>query len=103
MPPLADFDKAMMGIYRRAKDEAAYNARYYLQMLLEKGGLATAKHLINQLRPSEGYTHLYERGHLDLTVEALVIEGTEWHELFDSADIDRAKKRLQQYGYKKVP
>jgi hypothetical protein len=41
------FDKAMFAIYRRAKDEANYNATIFLQMLTETDGLTTAKTLIN--------------------------------------------------------
>ena len=42
-----DFDQAMFTIYRRAKSEANYNATIFLSMLSSKGGLATAKYLIN--------------------------------------------------------
>ena len=101
MPHLNNrFDEAMFGIYRRAKVEAAYTASYFLQMLVDRGGLATAKQLINSSQPSEGCTHLYERGRLDLTVEAMVVNSTEWYPLFDEGDLDRARKRLQAYGYK---
>jgi len=37
-----EFDMAMMGIYRRAKSEAGYNATRFLQMLQEHRGLETA-------------------------------------------------------------
>jgi hypothetical protein len=97
--PNSRFDEAMFDIYRRAKAEAGYNASVYLQMLVDKGGLAAAKYLINKSQPSEGYTHLYERGRLDLTVEAMVVNGTEWHALFDKDELARAKKRLQAYGF----
>ena len=97
---LKRFDTAMLGIYQRAKSEAGYNASIYLRMLGERGGLATAKHLINAARPSDGYTHLYERGRLDLTVEAMVLENTEWHQLFEDEELVLIRKRLKDYGYK---
>src|SRR6266446_6344882 len=93
------FDAAMFGIYRRAKLEAGYNATIFLRMLSDKGGLVTAKYLINSPRPSDGYTHLYDRGRLDLTVEAMVVENTKWHELFSNEEISKARLRLKQYGY----
>ncbi len=71
-PP--DFEKAMHQIYVRAKKEAGYNATIFLRMLDDRHGLGTAKYLINSSQVSDGYTHLYERGRLDLTVEALVVE-----------------------------
>nr|WP_209788573.1 hypothetical protein [Agrobacterium tumefaciens] len=89
----------MFHIYRRAKEEAGYNALLFLQMLTTKEGLATAKQLINAQKPSDGYTHLYERGHLELTVEAMVIENPKWHGLFTSDELARARKRLIEYGY----
>ncbi len=93
------FDAAMFEIYRRAKSEAGYNATIFLRMLSDKGGLATAKYLINSSKPSDGYTHLYDRGRLDLTVEAMVVENAKWHELFSSDELSKARLRLKQYGY----
>ena len=93
------FDGAMFDIYRRAKAEAGYNATIFLGMLSDRGGLATAKFLINSLKPSDGYTHLFERGRLDLTVEALVVENQDWHPLFLPDELDKARKRLIDYGY----
>ena len=93
------FDVAMFGIYRAAKDEVGYTATIFLGMLHDRGGIATAKTLINASKPSGGYTALYERGRLDLTVEAMVIENEHWHGLFLQEELDRAKKRLVDYGY----
>ena len=93
------FNQAMVEIYHRAKSEADYTASIFFNMIDEKGGLATAKHLINASKPSDGYTALWERQRLDLTVEALVIENSKWHHLFDDAELERAKKRLDAYGY----
>lgn len=95
----AQFDVAMMDIYRRAKSEAAYNATIFLQMLDRQRGLATAKQLINDHSVSTGYTALWERGRLDLTVEALVLQNDIWHTLFEQAELDRCRKRLLDYGY----
>ena len=45
------FTEAMLAIYRRAKSEARYNARLFLQMVVDNGGLRTAKTLINSAAP----------------------------------------------------
>lgn len=95
----AEFDQAMMDVYRRAKDEAGYNATVFLQMLMKKRGIETAKTLINSSAASDGYTALYMRGRLDLTVEALVIEDERWHGLFTTEELARARKRLKDYRY----
>lgn len=93
------FDQAMFQVYRRAKDEAGYNATIFIQMLADKKGVQTAKTLINAPKPSDGYTALYLRNRLDLTVEALVIEDERWHILFTDEELNRARKRLKEYQY----
>lgn len=101
--PSKQFDVPMFEIYRRAKVEAGYNATIFLRMISDRGGLATAKYLINATTPSDGYTHLYERGRLDLTVEAMVVENPQWHELFTQDELAAAKRRLKKYGYTSNP
>lgn len=92
------FDIAMMDIYRRAKEEAGYNATRYLQMLGEHRGLRTAQILLNAPHVSEGYTALWERDRLDLTVEALILQ-QQWHGLFSDQEREIARTRLAQYNY----
>lgn len=48
------FTQAMFDIYRRAKSEAGYNATIFLQMISDRGGVDTAKKLINASKPSDG-------------------------------------------------
>lgn len=93
------FDSAMMNIYHRAKAEANYTASFFFNMVSVNGGLATARQLINSKKPSEGYTQLYLKGRLDLTVEAVVVEETRWHSLFSPDELTKAKARLEEYRY----
>lgn len=93
------FDVAMFDIYRRAKSEAGYTASVFFNMLMQNGGLATAKFLVNSRDVSTGYTSLYERGRLDLTAEATILDNEKWHSLFTAEELQRAAKRLQSYGY----
>lgn len=95
------FNEAMLNIYRRAKSEAKYNAIRFLQMVTDHGGTETAHILINSPTVSEGYTALWERGRLDLTVEAMVSENKQFHELFSDEELAICRKRLSQYEYKK--
>ncbi|MGJ4910244.1 hypothetical protein [Bradyrhizobium sp. HKCCYLS2033] len=94
-----EFESAMFEIYRRAKEEANYPANIFLKMISERGGLETARFLINQPQASDGYTHLYERGRIDLTVEAMIVENGKWHTLFSELELGKARKRLKDYGY----
>lgn len=100
MPTLEQrFDAAMMDIYRRAHAEANYKATRYHQMLTDHGGLETARILLNADTVSDGYTALWERGRLDLTVEAMIHDTLEFQALFTPEELARAKKRLQDYKY----
>jgi hypothetical protein len=95
------FNEAMLNIYRRAKSEAKYNAIRFLRMVTDHGGTETAHVLINSPSVSEGYTALWERGRLDLTVEAMVSENKQFHELFSDEELAICRKRLSQYEYTK--
>ena len=71
---IAEFNEAMLNIYRRAKDEVGYNATRFLSMVVDRGGLETAQHLLHASDVSEGYIALWERNRLDLTVEAMILQ-----------------------------
>ncbi|MCC7304923.1 MAG: hypothetical protein IT558_01535 [Alphaproteobacteria bacterium] len=96
------FDEEMMNIYRRAKSEAKYTASRFHEMLCSEGGLNTARILINNKEQSVGYTELYLRKRLDLTVEATVIDNPKWYPLFSPIELDKARKRLEANGYKQI-
>lgn len=94
-----EFAAAMRDIYLRAKAEAGYNATYFLQMLSTDGPIQTARQLITSTQPSDGFTALWERGRLDLTVEAHVIQDR-FETLFTESEREAARHRLTQYGYR---
>ena len=96
---VAAFDDAMLEIYQRALSEANYHATRFLRMLHEHRGLETARLLLHSANVSEGYSALWERGRLDLTVEALVHDNPRWHALFTEEELAICKKRLEEYGY----
>ena len=96
---VAQFDEAMISIYQRALVEANYKATRFLQMLHEHRGLETARILLHAVTVSEGYTALWERGRLDLTVEAVIHDNQKWHELFTSQELAICTSRLTAYGY----
>jgi hypothetical protein len=93
------FNQQMYEIYKSAKSEANYNAVRFLHMLDSHGGIETAHLLINSTKISEGYSSLWEKGRLDLTVEALIYDNPEYHELFSESEMKIVKKRLVDYGY----
>lgn len=94
-----DFHSAMEEIYRRIKKEAGYDAILFRRMLAEHGGPKTARKLINSRTVSDGYVALWERGRLDLTVEAQVLETPRFHGLFAREQLEICRRRLSESGY----
>src|SRR6187431_536413 len=91
------FHRAMLDVYRDAKADAGYNATRFLSMVNEFGGLETARLLLRTPTVSEGYTALWERQRLDLTVEAIILD-KRWDPLFTDDDRTVAIRRLRDYG-----
>jgi hypothetical protein len=92
------FEQAMIDLYQTAIDECNYRATRFLQMVLEHGGLATARTLLATNIPSEGFTRLWECRRLDLTLEAQILR-PEFAELFTEEQKATAAQRLKEYGY----
>jgi hypothetical protein len=92
------FHKDMVNIYKRAKEEAHYNATRFLQMVSEDGGLNAAKKLIAHEDDSLGFEKLWELNKLELTVEVLVLKD-EYHSLFSEEEQEKCRIKLIKHGY----
>jgi len=93
------FHQDMVGIYETAKKELHYNAAYFIQMVVEYGGVKTAQKLLASAEPSSGFTVLWEHQRLDLSVEALVLR-PDYFPLFTDQEREIAQTRLVEYGFK---
>ncbi len=101
MPDLdKQFHKAMLDLHRRITTEAKYPAPEFFRMLTDRQGVATAKALITKATPSTGFTSLWEKGRLDLTVEAEVMSNPKWFPLFTAEELRKARIRLDQHDYR---
>jgi hypothetical protein len=98
----AAFERAMRDVYVRAKNEANYTATYFLTMLGDHGGLGTAHRLLASSDTSSGFAALFERGRLDLTVEAVVVK-PEFASLFTEDEIEIAQRRLNDLSFRATP
>jgi hypothetical protein len=92
------FAQRMKAVYDRGRAEAGYNASYFLSMLSQYGPLETARRLLASPAISDGFAELWERGRLDLTVEAVVSDAA-FSELFTEDEVAVARRRLEQFGY----
>lgn len=93
------FDEAMHDVYVAAVRDAKYTPHEFHRMLDQRGGLATARDLINRPKPADGYTNLYLRGFLRLTVEAVIFDNPRWHPLFTPEELEICRRRLVEYLY----
>jgi len=89
----ARFEQRLREIASKAIHECDYRPNYFLQMLDELGGVATAKALLAKPMPSEGFSALFEKNRLDLTVEHVVLED-EWDGLFTAQERRKAARWL---------
>lgn len=92
----------MLDVYRKAKKEAGYAANYFLQMVDDVGGLEAARRLLMAKSVSSGFSSLWEKGRLDLSVEAVVLQGR-FAGLFTDEEKQVARARLTEYGYHVPP
>ena len=91
------FHEAMLDIYRAAA-EIGYYPSLFLRMVNDRGGLAAARQLINDARPSEGFARLWELNRLDLSVEAVALREP-WSQLFTPEELASARKRLEDHHF----
>ena len=94
-----EFDARMQSLYLSGKREGRYSAPLFAQLLKEHGGLETARRFIHSADYAAGFTKLWERERLDLTVEAVILQEPKWHPLFTEEEIEVCRKRLRHYGY----
>lgn len=100
--PHPELTRALFDSYRRALTEASYRAPWFAEMLEERHGYDTAIYLVGSDAPSKGFSNLWDRKRLDLTVEALILLPA-WSGLFSDELLAKAVKRLGDYGYKFPP
>jgi len=86
----------MIETYGKAERETGYPATRFLRMVSELGGPGAARRLLAAPAVSDGFTALWERGRLDLTVETLVLS-EQYRELFTEGEGEGAAARLAAY------
>jgi hypothetical protein len=95
-----EFNERMQRVHLDGKREAKYSAPLFGELLKEHGGLETARRFLHSPDYAPGFTKLWERQRLDLTVEAVILYEEKWHSLFTPEEIAICRKRLADYGYK---
>ena len=94
---IREFNLEMRQIYVKCL-EIDYRAKRFLNMLNERGEFETALALLSDPDIHYGFTVLWEKGRLDLSVEALVLREP-WRQLFTKEQLAMAEQKLLDAEY----
>jgi len=92
------FHRAMIAVYQNALRECTQRAAYILQMVGSQGGVEVARKLLRSDDAERAAATLWECGSPDLMFEYLILQ-PQYAELFTDEEKNRARQRLQEYGY----
>ena len=94
------FEEIMSELYSTVVKATSgrYKPTSFNKMVLELGGLPTAKSLLESTEPQLGLARLWQFNRLDLSVEFNVLQ-PQFATLFTSDERMSARKRLATYGY----
>jgi hypothetical protein len=92
------FTEKLLQLYYRCGRETGYWPNFFLRRVRNEGGLAAAKHWLNQAGVSRGFRRLAEFDRLDLSVEALALRHP-WRLLFNDIELQTARERLREFKY----
>ncbi len=80
-------------------DQFGYSPTKFKGMIADKGVVQAIREVICSQQVPDGFTRLYLNDSLNLSAEAIIIEHSEFHSLFTSAELETARKRLKKYNY----
>lgn len=92
-----DFTRLLRSAVSEA-EKLKYRPTQFKKMLDTYGGYETVNRVLASGKPSDGFTRLWELGHLELTCEAILVE-TKWRTHFDKDLVERAEKLLREMRY----
>lgn len=90
-----EFNRDMIDLYNQGK-KVGFNATRFLQMISEYGGYETACKLIAGRDDVSGFTELWDKNRLDLSMEYLVVH--KWAHIFTEEQVKICAKRLKILG-----
>ena len=93
----------MQEIYRRAKTEAGYNATVFLRMLQDRGALETAHYLIHTAKPSDGFTALWQKGDVSISLSRPTCSSCDSSHCSPMRNVPSARSGLRPSGTRLRP
>jgi len=92
-----DFRAALQDAIQECK-RIGYPPSGFVGMISSSSAFEAVRTLLAKTTPSDGFGTLWEKGRLDLTVEAMVLK-PEWRSFFTASEIAIARKRLSDAKY----
>ncbi|KRE45821.1 HNH endonuclease [Paenibacillus sp. Soil522] len=92
------FHKTVIDAYNTARKECGYNASLFIQLINRDGAVKVAQDFLAKDKVTTGFDKLWEKGRLDLTIEASVLL-PQYVGLFSLKERKTAYDRLKQYEY----
>jgi hypothetical protein len=92
------FDKKVKSAINEMMRKIGYRPSYLIKMISDDDSVVAVKSLLNGKTETYGFTTLFEKRRLDLSMENIVYSEN-WGDLFTEEEISIAKKRLKDYGY----
>lgn len=86
----------------REAERLGYKPTRFKTMIEEYGGFDAVNRILASVKPSEGFTRLWELKRIDLTCEAIIVE-TKWRRFFDPETVGRSEKLLRESRYAFTP
>ena len=94
-----DFTRELLDKYQEAVRVCNYRATVFRGLIEARGAVGACKFLLGTEEPAVGFAALWECGRLDLTLEATIADNPNWHPLFTEAELQVARRRLEELGY----
>ncbi len=92
------FHRDMVQGAERLRREIGYNPTRFMQMVGELGGAGAARQLLKGRNASDGFTTLWEHGHLEMSVEAFALL-PRYRDLFTDEERETAELRLVEHRF----
>ena len=92
------FERAMREACAKSA-RLGYYPHLFIQMLDNRGGVGSVKHLLSSDEIQYGLARLWEMEALHLSAEAHVLQA-KWASLFTEAERAAARRRLDMYDYR---
>src|SRR5882672_8198789 len=93
-----DFRSALQDTVKECR-KIRYSPTGFMGMITSSSAFEAVRTLLAKKTPSEGFTTLWEKGRLDLSVEAIVLK-PEWRGYFQPSELDTARRRLAEVKYR---